>query len=317
MATLGLRPAVVTGVLELLLRRGCAIRTVEVIHTAASEGPARSVRTEAGTAAPLETLRALFPDGTRYRHPAGERNCRFRSVPIEVDGRTVAELRTEHEAKAAFRTMYDVVREAKAEGARVHLSIAGGRKVMSAYGIAAAQLLFDSEDRAWHLLSTPAFEAGGGLHPGQSDAQLVPVPILSVGLALVGPLAALLEAHDPESVIDEQRLALRHRRRALCQDFLDHMLTAGERRTVGVFLREVVGRRRNVKSAELGQLLYLSDTTVRRHLSDVYAKMQEHFDLHRTRPDDRLLVAVFAEHYRQLDWGDALLDEPPDTRVHP
>ena len=52
--------------------------------------------------------------------------------------------------------MLIVVLAEKRAGHLVYLSIASGRKPMTVYGMVAAQLLFDEDDRVWHLLSEGA-----------------------------------------------------------------------------------------------------------------------------------------------------------------
>lgn len=62
----------------------------------------------------------------------------------------------------------------------IHLCIAGGRKPMAVYGMVTAQLLFDEDDRLWHLLSEgwrPGSERVMHLSPGDRT-WLVPVPVL-------------------------------------------------------------------------------------------------------------------------------------------
>ena len=80
--------------------------------------------------------------------------------------------------REAFRVLYREIKTAKQAGRRVHLSIAGGRKTLSIYGMAAAQLLFDPDDSAWHLVSTPELIASQALHAGPGQAQLLSVPVL-------------------------------------------------------------------------------------------------------------------------------------------
>jgi CRISPR-associated protein Csx14 len=65
----------------------------------------------------------------------------------------VSDVVTEEETATLMRTLYRVVLAEKRAGRVVHLSIAGGRKTMAAYGMAVAQTLFDDSDQVWHLHS--------------------------------------------------------------------------------------------------------------------------------------------------------------------
>ena len=93
----------------------------------------------------------------------------------------------------------------KREGRVVHLSIAGGRKVMSVYGMAVAQLLFDDDDRVWHLVSEDILQREDRLHarPGERVV-LVPVPVLR--WSMVSPvMTELVLREDPWEALKAHR----------------------------------------------------------------------------------------------------------------
>ncbi len=54
--------------------------------------------------------------------------------------------------------------ELKRKNYRVHLSVAGGRKVMAALRMVVAQLLFDEDDSVWYLLSEGKLLAEKAMH---------------------------------------------------------------------------------------------------------------------------------------------------------
>jgi len=294
-ATLGLRPAVVTTALDLLMADGRVIDEVVVVHTVP---PSLEDGTEPDA---LAAVRALFPDGKSYVHPRRTVPCRLRTVALTRDDQPIPDVRSRGDADAAFRALYSAVRDIKQDGRVAHLCIAGGRKSMMIYGMAVAQLLFDADDRLWHIVGDDAFKHSGRLHPNSRDeAQLVPIPVLSVGLCLVGPVAELLTADDPVSAIEEQRQRMELARRRKCHAFLFDELTDAERRMVLYLLRAVVEERRSPTYSAIARELVLSTSAVRNRLSTIYQKMAAFFELSDVANDNRLLIGLLAPHYRHL-----------------
>jgi CRISPR-associated protein Csx14 len=123
----------VTLALDLLRAKGYPIAGVKVVHT-----------TGASVQAGLEML------AEEFRKAAA---CGYEMVAIEDGGWPVSDVASERETAALMRTLYRVVLAEKRAGRIVHLSIAGGRKTMAAYGMVVAQLLFDDNDHVWHLHS--------------------------------------------------------------------------------------------------------------------------------------------------------------------
>ncbi len=159
-ATLGSEPQVVTLGLDLLEKGGQVISEVIVLHTVGKVAMSA-----------LQRLREEFASGGALK---------FRSVEVEDEGRPVADIVTEQDMAALLRTTYRTVLSEKRAGRSVHMSIiTGGRKPM-AVGMVVAQLLFDEDDRVWHLLTE-------GWRPGdertlylrsRDRVYLVPVPVL-------------------------------------------------------------------------------------------------------------------------------------------
>ena len=64
-------------------------------------------------------------------------------IPLMApDDNPLPDVADPEQVEIAFRALYQVLRDHKLDGFRVHLSIAGGRKSLSVFGMAAAQLLF-------------------------------------------------------------------------------------------------------------------------------------------------------------------------------
>lgn len=160
-ATLGSEAQVVTIVLDLLAAAGHSVAVLRVIHTDARQEPTRSA------------LARLRPEIAQYPH------LDYREVAVTFLGEPLADIENEPGAQATFATIYEEARRCKVAGHRLHICVAGGRKVMAVYGMTTAQLLFDEEDRLWHLVSFGALLAERRMHLQTGDrALLIPIPVL-------------------------------------------------------------------------------------------------------------------------------------------
>ena len=248
----------VTLALDLLrVQQKRTITEVHVIHTAA-QGPI-------GLA--LARLRQEFV-GDRYRGQP----CAYHEVPIKApDGHVVPDVRTPDDAASAFRTIYRTLLAQKESGKRVHLSIAGGRNSLAVYSMSSAQLLFDSQDRLWHLFSTPEFEASGAMHLRRwGDAVLVRIPVLR--WSYISPVTTdIVQRKDPFAAIQRQQELMEQQADQRRREFLERVLTPSERRVVNDYVL------RGGSNKEIARRLHLSELTVRTHLHWVYDKMRSFF----------------------------------------
>lgn len=271
-ATLGAEPQVVTLALDLLRGKGYPVAEVVVVHTLGE--------------AVQPALGRLAED---FARPGA---CGYRAVPVERDGWPVADFRTEADTAALLRTLYRTVLAEKRAGRVVHLSIAGGRKPMAVYGMVVAQLLFDEDDRVWHLLSEdwrPGDARVMHVRPGDR-VSLVPVPVLR--WSTVSPvLTELAVREDPWEAMQAQR-SLRqqedYRRR---REFIEHYLTRNERELVRLACQ-------GLDNATIARRLHKSERTVANQFTKVYEKLQEWRGVRRDVAVSRiLLVAEFAPYF--------------------
>lgn len=271
-ATLGTEPQVVTLVLDLLRAKGYPITEVVVIHTTGSAvQPA------------LAALAAEF---------AAPRSCPYRPVPVTGDQGPVADIATEADTAALLRTLYHVVLAEKRAGRLVHLSIAGGRKPMAVYSMVVAQLLFDDDDRVWHLLSEgwrPGDERVMHLRPGVA-ALLVPVPVLR--WSAVSPvLTELALREDPWEAIQAQRAMRQEEDRRRKREFLEEWLTRAEREVVRLVCQ-------GLDNAAVARQLHKKEKTVINQLTTIYDKFHEWRGYRTDVPVSRaVLVAEFAPYF--------------------
>ncbi len=254
MATLGTEPQVVTLVLDELLRRGHHIERAVVVHTDASEGPLR------------DSVFKLKVEADRH-YARLDPPVSFKFVTIEDDsGNVPKDITTEEEAGAAFSTLYRVVLKEKRNGCRVHLSIAGGRKVMSVYGMAVAQLLFDDEDRVWHLVSEEVLHSSKELH-ASPDQKVILVPVPFLRWSMFSPVATeLVRTEDPWQALKRYRERREFENHIQLRYFVEHELTEPERELLELLVREGLDNR------GLARRLHRSEKTVANQLSSIYAK---------------------------------------------
>ena len=274
-ATLGSEPQVVTLTLDLLLGQDEGLQQVVAVHTAASQEPASTA------------LRVLLQEWTTYPAYA---SLAFQRVEIVSDEGPVADVDSEAGAGATFRALYHAVRDAKRQGNRAHLSIAGGRKTMSVYGMVVAQLLFDEDDCLWHLVSSAPLLAERRLHPRPGDElRLVPVPVLR--WSETPPMLTDLARHDDpfEAVQRQRELHSRttSRRRAT---FVEQVLTPAEREAVACLVRE------GLTDRQIAAQLCKSERTIAHQLASAYDKAREYFGLDEV--GRHRLIVLLGDYFR-------------------
>ncbi|MCS7177914.1 MAG: CRISPR-associated ring nuclease [Anaerolineae bacterium] len=271
-ATIGTEPQVVTLALDLLLAKGYSIGEVIVVHTVGD--------------AVQPALAALAAEFARLG------SCDYRLVPVEDERGPVADLVTEADLAAFLRTLYRTVLAEKRAGRLVHLSIAGGRKPMAVYGMVVAQLLFDEDDRVWHLLSEgwqPGAERVMHVRPGDR-VWLVPVPVLR--WSSVSPvLTELALREDPWEAIQAQRTMRREEEWRRKREFVERRLTSAEREVARLVCL-------GLDNAAIARKLCKSESTVANQLTSIYNKLHEWRGYRADIPVSRsFLIAEFAAYF--------------------
>ncbi|HEY9075267.1 MAG TPA: CRISPR-associated ring nuclease [Anaerolineaceae bacterium] len=246
-ATLGTEPQVITAALDLLARRGDPVQRVEVLHTF---GAVPSITTAVSTL--QEALANQLP---------------LDLIPLcDQHGHPLADVETPQAAEDAFRTLYRQLWQAKRQGTRVHLLLAGGRKTLSVFAMVAAQLLFDEQDCLWHLYSAGDFLTSRRMHPTpDDDVHLISIPVLLrsyVSLALTH----LKQVSDPFEALDAIRKIDLERNVSQAREFIHNKVSQAESKVVGLLVQEGLG------DQEIADRLVLSPRTVQRHLRSVYRK---------------------------------------------
>lgn len=180
---LGGQPQVITLTLDLLLGRGESISQVFVAYLSANARYRQAYQRLVGEFS-----------GDRYNG----RVCRLRALPIAL-----SEVALPHEVDAAWQALNDLLTEVKANGGQVHLSLSGGRRILSLLAMSVAMLHFTASDRAWHIYTPDAIinllKAEGMLHaPPDSGVRLIGVPVVPWGAYFPGIRG--LMGHSPQQV---------------------------------------------------------------------------------------------------------------------
>lgn len=250
-ATLGAEAQVVTLALDQLRARGVPISRVIVVHTLADREPVRS------------SLERLYAEFVTDRHYGNQ--LLFNPLLLAGAAGPLHDVVTTAEIDQAFQSLYMLLRQHKHAGHTIHLCIAGGRKTMALFAMAAAQILFGPQDRVWHVLSNPELIASKRLHAGAADeVALIQVP--------VAYWARLRPDVAPKA-----------------RDFVERVLTPAEREVTLLLIRE------GLSNAALAQRLSKSSKTISNQLSSVYEKLAQHFEL-RDTPDRTTLMMLLGSY---------------------
>jgi len=214
LSTLGGQAQVVTFALDALLAQGEEIEQVVVLHLSPED-----VRVQRA----LIQLGQEFADDF-YAH-AG-RPCRFRHIAIRDKTRPLVDIRQEADAVATWQVVHELLETLKSQGWRVHLCLAGGRRMIGLLALSAAMLIFDHYDRVWHMYTPRDFLArardGAIMHARPEDGvRLIQVPLVPWGAYF--PALRMLAQGTPAQVVTAQTLLLSHSDRARCRAVVERL----------------------------------------------------------------------------------------------
>ena len=277
-ATVGSEPQVVSWLLECLIDESLNINEVALIYTSSPN-----------ILASIEILETEF---TTFYHPRIELN------PILIGGENAGldDFRTDEDVNIYLQTIYNTIKSYKQSGAIIHLSIAGGRKVMGIMAMVAAQILFGPKDRAWYLF-TEGWSPGDSreLHLSTGNRhKLLEVPVLRLEESYL--LLGMSEFMSPTELIHWQENLLKNKKMRRCREFVEHWLTKAERK---VALLACQG----ADNTAIAKQLIKQERTVANQLTSIYGKLQEWLDYPEHKVDRRTLIAELAPYF-SLKHGD-------------
>lgn len=246
-ATLGAEPQVVSLATHRLLAQRVPLQAVYVLHTAADRPPIDQA---------LPRLRAAF-DAQPGWPP-------LHAVPIPA-----ADALTPQELDTFGETLFTTLQQQLAQGRRIHLLLAGGRKSMAMAGMSVAQLLLGPHDAVWYLYSDDALRLSERMVPEVGDhAQLVAVPLPHPNVAApqFTPTAQAPTRAAALAVVETQRARQAHH-------FVTTVLTPAERTLAVLVAAEVL------TVDEMAARLHKSPKTIANQLTTIYSKLESAFGL--------------------------------------
>jgi len=258
-ATLGSKPQVVTAALDLLLKQGEKISKAVLVHT---------VSQKVEIALSLEILEdELSRDIYGF-----DGDVDFVPV-VDQDGQALKDVVSAQDEKSFFSRIYHVVHNLKQKGYQIHFSIAGGRKTMAIFGMVTAQLLFDEQDKLWHLFSPSNFMEENRYHPREGDqVKLIPIPV--VQWSDISPILLDLKASaDPFDALETQQKLKLTEKLDRSDRFIKEVLTPEEERVVCQLV--VLG----IPNEQIADKLLLSTKAVEDHLETASQKAANYWQL--------------------------------------
>jgi CRISPR-associated protein Csx14 len=285
-ATMAGGPQIVTFALDDLLMRGEVISEVVVVHLAP--------QADALTAQALVKLAAEFP-GDSY---AG-RPCRLRFVPLRSRGKKLDDISDEAAANAAWSGIYELIATLKAQDRRLHVCIAGGRRMLALLAMSAAMLHFDHDDCLWHMYTPADFieqsSNGAIMHARPQDSvRLIQVPLVPWG-AYFPALRALTHA-SPMDAITAQTRWLDTAGRARCQAVVEQLTS----RQLEVLRAFAAGQ----NPQQVAEVLCVTVKTVHAHKTVVLAECRVAWELpDGTWLDYHFLREKFGRYFQALELG--------------
>ena len=197
---------------------------------------------------------------------------------------------TADDVNRLLNTMYTVVSEYKKNGFTIHLSIAGGRKLMGIMSIVSAQILFGAKDRVWYLI-TEGWKPGnsGNMHCSENGKHiLLEVPLLRWDESHL--LLDMAEFASPADLLHWQENLSKNLKMRRKKEFVERWLSKAERQVVLLACQ-------GLDNANIAKKLYKQERTVANQLTSVYEKLYEWLDFPDYRIDRSIMIAKLAPYF--------------------
>jgi CRISPR-associated protein Csx14 len=277
-ATLGGQPQIVTFTLDLLLQEGFPISEIIVVHPRATTQPRLQNS--------LSRLHAEFA-GDYYQ--ATQRTIHFHSYILERDGQPIDDIVDDDHADGTLNTIHALIGDLKRQGYRIHLSVTGGRRLMSLLAISVAALNFDRHDHIWHIhtpddLKKQAHD-GNIMHvPADAGIKLIKGPFIALGAYIYPPERSFNTAQE------EQRLQMEAQERAHCTEVVSEA-TPAQLKVLQAFAR-------GLRPQQVADELHIALVTVNTHKTALLEYCHNAWNVtDEERLDYHFLRAKFASHF--------------------
>ncbi len=279
--TLGKQAQVVTFALDYLLAQGEDIKEVVVLHLSQS----------------VEALRRLFPEFSEEQY-RGE-TCRFRAISLRRGDTLLSAIQTEADADAVRAQIHELIGTLKQQHRRLHLSIAGGPRMLALMTLSTALLHCGHQDHVWHMYTQPDFlvraKAERLLHDETGDRMwLVEVPIVPWGAYF----SALQQPASPQEAMRAQTEWLDNAERQHCEQVWKK-LTPRQKEVLRAFAR-------GLNPQSVAEELTISIKTVDSHKTAILAECKLAWAL----PENTRL----SFHFLKDKFGTFVLNYTSDTR---
>jgi len=222
---------------------------------------------------------------------------RYRLEPLLGERGPIVDITSVAEAEQAFDALFQKVKRFKLEKYRVHLYVSGGRKLLAAYGMVIAQMLFEEDDKLWYSTSNEQLYQSRRMVPKAGDEfYLIDVPIIPA--VDYPPLQnKLAQAGNVQQALQTERNLRQHERYRQVELFLNKELSQAEREIVLLMVK-------GLGNKEIAQRRGVKNNTVDKQLHKVYRKWNSFWELE-TAP--HLRTQIITEVARYLSWREGRL----------
>jgi len=275
---------VVTFALDALLAQGETISQVVVLHLSPENARVQLALTQ---------LSREFTDDFYTR---GGLPCRFRHIVVHDGPQPLLDIQNAADAAATWRVVHELISTLKSQDWRLHLCLAGGRRMMGLLAMSAAMLLFGHYDRLWHMYTPDEFLArahdGAIMHARPEDGvRLIQVPVAPWG-AYFPALRALAQT-TPEQAIAVQTRWLDQAERARCRAVVQRLTP----RQLDVLRAFATGQR----PQQVAETLSVTVKTVHAHKTIILSECRNAWDVpDETRLDYYFLREKFGRYFQTL-----------------
>ena len=280
-APIGTEAQIVTTTIDLLKTRHISIDEVIVLHSVGNsllEEAAQMIQTE---------LRE-YP------------NLAYTIKPFSRNEEYVKNMDTPKEVDILFYSIYNEVRKQKNLENTVYLLCSGGRKIIAAYAMLTAQMLFDRNDRLLYLISKGEYLQSKAMHPlteqDYLEANLLEIPFLewSAVLPSISEVREIEEPAEAYARIQDLQLQVKYGK---SYDFIMNQCTKSERKV----LKLAAGK--GLTNAQIAEELIVSERTIESHMRSMLRKAAFYFeDSNLTR--SQLIVLTQTYYQMKLNEGD-------------